>query len=181
MGERTCSHSGCPERHRALGYCDKHYQRFKKYGSTEDRRVPTKERFWSKVDASGVCWEWAASNDGKGYGQFYAGPGKVVRAHRWAYIDLCGSIPDDLTLDHLCRNTLCVNPDHLEPVTSAENKRRGGSKTHNKAKTHCPQDHPYSGYNLLVGADGWRECRICRNDRRRKYRARRRELGLPVT
>lgn len=184
MGDRTCSHAGCPDAARALGLCNKHYLRHRKYGTTEDQQAPD-VRFWSKVDASGVCWEWTASFDGKGagrgYGQFNAGDRKTDRAHRWAYINLCGPIPDGLVLDHLCRNTACVNPDHLEPVTQMVNKRRGGSGVLNSAKTHCPQGHPYEGYNLLVGREGWRECRICRNTARRRRRAKRRELGLPVT
>lgn len=45
-------------------------------------------------------------------------------AHRWAYEFLVGEIPEGLTLDHLCRNKACVMPDHLEPVTQAENHRR---------------------------------------------------------
>jgi hypothetical protein len=46
-------------------------------------------------------------------------------AHRFAYLEFVGPIPDGLVLDHLCRNKKCVNPDHLEPVTNAENLRRG--------------------------------------------------------
>ena len=36
-----------------------------------------------------------------------------------------GSIGDGLVIDHLCRNPRCVNPDHLEPVTTAVNTLRG--------------------------------------------------------
>lgn len=79
-------------------------------------------RFWSKVDASGMCWEWTEATSA-GYGQL-----KVARhwvyAHRFAYELLIGPIPDGLDLDHLCLNAICVNPDHLEPVSRAENRRR---------------------------------------------------------
>jgi hypothetical protein len=50
-------------------------------------------------------------------------------AHRVAYRLTVGEIPDGLTVDHLCRNRMCVNPDHMELVTLAENGRRGATKT----------------------------------------------------
>lgn len=74
------------------------------------------------VDHATGCWLWqrAASN---GYGRL-AYRGHLYYAHRVYYELLRGPIPAGLVLDHLCPNTLCVNPDHLEPVTLAENLRR---------------------------------------------------------
>lgn len=84
------------------------------------------ERFWAKVDrrSDAECWLWLAATAGAGYGQFGAN-GKSVRAHRYAYEALVGPIPDGLEIDHLCNIRLCVNPGHMEPVTHAENVRRG--------------------------------------------------------
>ncbi len=84
---------------------------------------PVADRFWEKVDATGDCWEWLGSRHSKGYGWFRMGS-QMKKAHRVAWVLLIGPIPDGLTLDHLCLNPPCVNPDHLEPVTAAENTRR---------------------------------------------------------
>lgn len=66
------------------------------------------------------CWLWQYSVSPQGYARW----GKTY-AHRRVYEQLRGPIPAGLSLDHLCRVPRCVNPDHLEPVTHAENVRRG--------------------------------------------------------
>ena len=99
-----------------------------------------------------------------------AAPGHLLRAHRVAYGYLVGDIADGLTLDHLCRNRRCINPAHLEPVSAAENTRRG--IRWQLAKTHCPQGHPYAGENLITYPDGSRRaCRACVNAYHRRLRA----------
>lgn len=70
------------------------------------------------------CWEWLTGKDGNGYG-VRRWKGRRLMAHRVMYEELVGSIPEGLQLDHLCRNTSCVNPLHLEPVTNQENTKRG--------------------------------------------------------
>lgn len=78
------------------------------------------------------CWVWKLAKTGKGYGcEWDLRRGRMVSAHILAYERAIGTVPEGLELDHLCRVRLCVNPDHLEPVTHAENIRRGHRwKTH---------------------------------------------------
>lgn len=89
-----------------------------KYGS-----VPVEDRFWSKVNKTDSCWVWTGAVNQDGYGNLRY-KGATRRAHRVAWELTNGQIPDKFVLDHLCRNTSCVNPLHLEVVSFAENIRR---------------------------------------------------------
>lgn len=145
-------------------------------------RKTVEQRFWEKVDrqGNGDCWPWLGCLGTGGYAMFWNGE-RNMHAHRFAYELLVGPIPEGLVLDHLCRVRHCVNPAHLEPVTHAENIRRGeGWAGQHARKTHCPQGHPYDEENTIyrVRKSRWgrstaRECRICR--RRRKQEDRQRE------
>jgi hypothetical protein len=126
---------------------------------------PARERFFrqTRITDSG-CVEWTGFLDRDGYGQFRPGgrDSSKVRAHRWAYEHFIGAIPGGMVLDHLCRNRCCVNVDHLEVVTPRENWLRGnGPARINADKTHCLNDHPLSGDNLILNG-GKRACRTCR-------------------
>ena len=123
----VCSVDQCQRRSRARGMCGMHYYRWRAGLPVNGKgRVlaDVEVRFWEKVEKTdGGCWWWTASLNGKGYGNF-SSQGRGGQAHRFAYQSVKGPIPEGLELDHLCCQPRCVNPDHLEPVTRAENVRR---------------------------------------------------------
>lgn len=122
-------------------------------------------RFDAKVTRTQGCWEWAgASHNAKGYGRFDA-DGRRYLAHRYSYEQSVGPIPAGSEVDHLCKNTRCVRPSHLEAVTSEEHDRRSDQGSYLRARTHCPKGHPYSGSNLRLNKRGGRHCRQCDKDR----------------
>lgn len=132
-------------------------------------------RFWSKVKPPlgiGECWIWLGTDAGNGYGVFFY-QHKNIQAHRFAYECLIGKIPDGLQIDHLCRNRKCVNPYHLEPVTTRENLLRGETiAARNARKKYCAKGHLLAGNNLVRYnlKEGRRACRLCYNEYMRRYR-----------
>ena len=86
------------------------------------------------------CWNYTGTIGTRGYGQI-----KKTTAHRWYYEQLVGPVDASLEVDHLCRNKTCVNPDHLEPVTPDENKRRMY-----RLPGTCARRHPQPGKSLTV-------------------------------
>jgi hypothetical protein len=95
---------------------------------------------------------------------------KLLKAHRVTYALVKGPIPAGLQLDHLCRNTSCVNPNHLEAVTTRENTMRStGLSALNAKKTHCLRGHEFTPENTYVKrGDGARVCRQCAAERTRR-------------
>lgn len=79
------------------------------------------------IENENGCWIWQRATTKGGYGVTDRGDGRQTTAHRVYYERFVGPIPAGLQLDHLCRVRLCVNPAHLEPVTSAENNQRGST------------------------------------------------------
>lgn len=103
-------------------------------------------RIFSRVEPSGACWLWIGHRV-QGYGSIRA-LGQQKRAHRLAFELLVGSVPDGMSLDHLCRNRACVNPTHLEPVSNRENVLRGvGPSAENARRTHCKRGHQLTPEN----------------------------------
>lgn len=134
------------------------------------------DRFWEKVDVGHPlgCWVWLGYTTRRGYGRF----GRAEWAHRWAYEFFYGPLPKDEELDHLCRNRRCVNPDHLELVTHAENMRRGVPQNGQARKTHCKHGHEFTEANTYRYPDGRRCCRACKCRHKRINRQRRRDGTL---
>lgn len=132
------------------------------------RSPPEADRFWSKVEKTDSCWLWKGSRGPLGYGHIFW-RGQWPAAHRVAYELSVGPIPARLVLDHLCRNPSCVNPAHLEPVTTRENTMRGvGPAPRRAAQTHCLRGHELAGDNVYIHKS--RRVRVCRTCHRNRVR-----------
>lgn len=94
------------------------------------------------------CWNWTLKPNKSGYGVLWH-KGRAWIAHRFVMEVLQGRIADGMSLDHLCGNKVCVNPDHLEPVTYEVNTSRGAAAYHaavSSGKRPEPQSIPRRDY-----------------------------------
>ncbi len=140
------------------------------------------ERFLEKFDIGEIpegfdspCFVWVGTYGRYGYkptasyGHFWDGEGHPS-VHRYAYKTFVGPIPDNLDLDHLCRNRRCCNPDHLEPVSRSENLKRGNNPIILKKlakeraeRTHCRKGHRWTPENIYIDKkNNSRRCKTCR-------------------
>lgn len=125
--------------------------------------MTTLDRFWSLIESRESCWLWRHPLK-TGYGQFTA-DGRKVSAHRFAYEAFIGSIPEGMQIDHLCRVPRCVNPQHLEPVTAAENTHRGNAPTMIKKRERIASGTCPSGHSATRWSEAQRGCRQCAIER----------------
>lgn len=143
-----------------------------------NKRTPAEVRFMRHVavDAESGCWNWTGQRLPAGYGKFGGGRWhESMLAHRWAFQQWRGPLVDGMQIDHACRNTGCVNPAHLEQVTSRENNVRAVPF---RARMHtadaCVNGHPWTEASTYRTAKGGRNCRTCRNASMIAYKARKR-------
>ncbi len=166
-----CAASECDRPGEVRGLCRKHYQRIRRHGALVNPDALDRAIAKLRFDDSG-CWVWTGYRNENGYGQIGA-DSVVVLAHRWFYEQLVEPIPEGLTLDHLCRVKACVNPEHLEPVTLAENIRRSAPfREYVDTRVVCANGHPLSGSNAYPrsGRRSSLGCRACDREKSRRYR-----------
>lgn len=189
MPKGTCSIDGCDKPVKTRGMCGMHVERVRKWGDPHNPGTFIKgdliARFWSKVEKRGPeeCWPWLGTVLANGYGQFHAGRGKRVPAHRFAYELMAGPIPDGLQIDHVrawgCTRTDCVNPAHMEPVTLLENARRSDCwSAVNSRKELCQNGHEFDLVKVFPDGRRHRRCRTCKNEWQRERRRQRKLAGL---
>ena len=130
-----------------------------------------------------ACWIWTGTKDKGGYGMLRVGHSVTRRAHRVAYQLFRGAPPSGLEADHLCRNTSCVNPWHLEMVTPRENVLRSRGLKHIDSNM-CVNGHPLTPDNIVYSKRSggrYRLCGACQRAYDRGYRARINALTLADT
>jgi hypothetical protein len=140
----VCCIKGCESPALALGLCNKHWRRNRKYGSPValrsyaalGRGLPPETRFRMciKKRASG-CWEWMAARDRDGYGVFKGEIDGILykKAHRFSFALHNGPIPAGLQVCHHCDNPSCCNPEHLWLGTVRANQQDKWEKGRGRA------------------------------------------------
>lgn len=141
------------------------------------KRTPLIEKMFRYVEIGASCWEWRGERGRYGRSSYTDDSGlHHIGAHRLSWMALRGPIPDGLQIDHLCKNTTCVRPSHLEPVTGRENKLRGVAPNWQRHRelsqpgARCAHGHEVNETNTRFWPDG--RVRFCRPCAREQGRAR---------
>lgn len=150
MDYTICCIKECVDVVHALGLCNKHWQRNRKFGSpvaTQShsglfRGLAASERFEKQVKKTDGCWLWMGGKDKSGYGIFKGEVGGVLfsRAHRYSYAYHTGDLLVGMQALHSCDNPTCVNPAHLSSGTNADNMRDKAQK--GRSRTAPGADNP---------------------------------------
>lgn len=139
-----------------------------------NKRTPSIVRFERYVEKTDACWNWKGSRLPSGYGRFsFGGDRNMGLAHRWSYQHFNGQIPEGYTVDHLCFNKSCVNPDHLDAVTQLVNNIRAIPRRIRSTDTQCANGHAWSAF-AYVGPNGKKTCKECRRLSQQRYIAEKR-------
>jgi len=139
MTQRTkkqCSIDGCENTGKLKrGWCSKHYERWRKYGSTSGggrSYSDPEEAFLARIQWQGECLAWTGAKDEDGYGSIRV-KGRTVGVYRYAWERAHGKIPSEMLIDHRCQNPPCVNVEHLRLATRSQNNAHlKGPRKHNR-------------------------------------------------
>jgi hypothetical protein len=151
MATKSCSVDGCDRPFYGVGYCEKHYRRVRKTGSSDSAKghhLPLSEKFFMNVIKSDGCWTWSGPTY-KGYGRVWV-DGKNMRAHRASWLLANGDIPAGLLVLHKCDNASCVNPAHLYVGTHQDNMR---DKVERDRCAHSDRKGEKGGRTVLTADD----------------------------
>jgi hypothetical protein len=144
---------------------------------TGPKPIPILERMEKFImrDPNSGCWLWTGAILPIGYGRVGSDKtaGRSISAHRVMYEQMVGPIPNGHEIDHKCRVRACVNPAHMEPVTHAENMRRGN--LHRQIRTVCAKGHSLEGSGAYPSKSKRRLCRQCNLEYQMEWRAKRRK------
>lgn len=158
MARAKCLVEDCTGTNHGQGYCGPHRYRFLRYGDplqmgprgTRGSIVaPLEVRFWAKVTKTETCWIYTTVSKGK-YASVRDGD-RTVLVHRLSYEWANGPIPEGMTIDHLCKVSRCVRPDHLEAVTVAENSSRASK---GRRQRFCKRNHDQSIHRVERKGNG---------------------------
>jgi hypothetical protein len=151
------------------------------FGSVEWRqKVRAAIGKMSALEPSTDCWLWLGGRSAANYGVVSIGRGQFS-AHRAAFYAFQDLMPDGRELDHLCDNTLCVNPAHLEPVTKTENLKRRWATRDTVHREFCSRGHAMVAENVSLLTSGYRRCRECEKLLNRERYQKRRNAGTAHT